>query len=141
MRQQLVFGLTWLVATALATAVGFAATTTVGDVIRDVGPLGVEFRAPPPAVDDQAGVPHQRTFETPEVIVNAECAGRAARLLDVRPLDGWRVTETEPGPDEDVDVELEGDGPATLRLEIYCGADGWPRPIIEWRPPGPTTGG
>ena len=140
-RQRLAFVVTWLAATALATAVGFAATTTVGDVIRDAGPLGVEFHASHPAVDAPVGLPHHRTFETPAAVVSAECTGRAARLLDVRPLDGWRITDSELGPDEDVDVDLTGAGPTTLHFEIYCGADGWPRPVIEWRPSDPPTGG
>jgi hypothetical protein len=73
MGQRSVFVVTWLAGTALATAVGFAAITTVGDMIRDAGPLGVEFRAPPPAIDAPVGLPHQRTFETPEAVVSAEC--------------------------------------------------------------------
>lgn len=127
----MVLVLTWIVATAVATAIGFAATTTVGDAIRDAGPVGSGFRAPDDASDRAGSEPRRQTFEVDGVRVTAECVGRAARLLAVDAAAPWTVVETDAGPDEDVHATLDGGAPTTLRIEIYCSGVGEPRPVVE----------
>jgi hypothetical protein len=131
MRQRVVLVLTWVIATTVATAIGFAATNTVGDAIRDAGPVGTEFRIPDHASDRAGSVARRQTFEVDQVRVTAECVGRAARLVAVQPAPPWTISESDAGPDEDVNVTLDGNAPTTLRIEIYCSGAGEPRPVVE----------
>ncbi|MGQ0573263.1 MAG: hypothetical protein ACT4RN_03545 [Pseudonocardia sp.] len=132
MRQTTVYLLTWLAATVVATGVGFAATTTVGDVLRGSGPVGAEFRTAPSAGDEQAPA-RIETFVVERVRMAVECTGRPARLLEVAVPPELVVTDTDEGPDEDVHVRVSDGTSTELRIEVYCSADGRPRPVVERR--------
>ncbi len=127
-RQGIVMALTWLLATAVATSVGFLAIATVGDVLRGAGPLGESFASPtaePPVGPD---TPVERTLRTEHVELVARCEGRVAMLLDVRPVAPWELVASELGPDEDVEAVLGSDR-GRVRVEVYCN-DGEPREVV-----------
>lgn len=133
MRPRVVYVLTWAVATAAATGIGFVATTTVGDVLRGTGPLGPDFRAAPPFASEVAEAsvfPLVATFTFEQGTLTARCTGSTAQLVDVRPAPGWTLTDSEPGPDEDIDVDLAGAGSGyVVHIEVYCN-EGEPRPVV-----------
>lgn len=130
MRQRVMYIVTWVAATAIATAIGFVATTTVGDVIRGSGPIGAEFRAGSPGTA-AAGPPRTAQLTVEGVRLRATCTGRTAQLLEYAPAPGLAVTDVEPGPDEDVDVVLVDRAGRELEIEIYCSAEGEPRPVVR----------
>lgn len=140
MRPRAMYIATWLAATAIATAIGFVATTTVGDVIRGAGPIGAEYHPDPPQPDQAGAQPRVAEFTLNDVVVRAQCIGRSATLLDVVPGPGLSVLGTEQGPDEDVDVELLTPEGTELEIEIYCSAEGEPRPVVKDRPAQTTPG-
>jgi hypothetical protein len=118
----------WTAVTCLATAIGFLAISTVGEVLRGSGPIGEDFSiaehsAPLPAR------PVTATLHHPLATLTAHCAGRAATLLGVEPAAGATVLDTDKGPDEDVHIDVT-DRVHTLRLEVYCNR-GQPRLVIE----------
>lgn len=132
MRQRVVLAATWLFATVVATAVGFTATTTVGDVLRGTGPLGPAYVAEntdsaPPTSTAQAPTV-RRTFVYPAVELVVECTDRAARMIRTSPAQGWTFLDQDDGPDEDVHVTVT-QGDARTIVEVYCN-EGEPRPVV-----------
>lgn len=131
-------GLVWVVATVLATTVGFTATHTVGDVIRGAGPVGPEYRPASdltPAQSAGPSDPRSKTFRYPAGQLTVQCERRVATLVDREPAPGWSVTDFESGPDEDIDVTFSRDRAAS-RIEVYCN-EGEPTPIVSRSPTGP----
>lgn len=131
MRPQLVLVMTWLVAVAVATGIGFFAIGVVGNVVRDRGPIGLapgELR--PPTLDTTAPGPAVReTFTYEQGALTAECTGSSAVLLEYTAAAGWTVVDPETGPDEDVDVTFVR-GPDRVEVEVYCN-EGRPRAVLE----------
>lgn len=120
--------LTWLLATAVATGVGFLAISTVGDVLRGAGPLGASFASPPATPEPSESRAVRAALATEHVQLVAECRGRVATLLEVEPLGRWQLRATEEGPDEDVEAVLARDG-HQVRVEVYCNR-GEPRLVL-----------
>lgn len=128
-RQRLLLVLTWLVATACATAVGFGATQLVGDVIRGAGPLGPSGEVPSATAPTAPVQVIERHERYPAVEVVVQCAGRTATMTAVQTTPGWRVVDQERGPDEDVDIEVAR-GSSTFSVEFYCNR-GAPQPVLR----------
>lgn len=132
MRPRMVLAVVWLIATAVATTVGFTATHTVGDVIGGTGPVGAEYRPvsePPSEHLTGSGSARTETFHFEVGRLTVRCEGHLTSLVAKRPAPGWRVTDSESGPDEDVDVSFTGGG-TTTRIEVYCN-EGTPRPVVS----------
>lgn len=115
----------WLVAAALAVAVGVLAVTSAGAGVRDRGWLGSavagadEGAATLTADPDAERV--RRTVEGEYGGLVVECRGAVAYGVDALPdtAAGWRVVSYEPGPDDDVDGVFAA-GPRSIEVEVFC---------------------
>lgn len=123
-RRVIRYAAAWLVAAAVAVAVGIFAVTSAGAGIRDRGPLGTGL----PAVEADATYtpdPEAKRVRTEVEDVYGtfvvECRGSVAYGVDARPdtAAGWRVVSYEPGPDDDVDAVF-ANGPRSIEVEIFC---------------------
>ncbi|WP_028644501.1 hypothetical protein [Nocardioides sp. URHA0020] len=115
--------LAWLVAAAVAVAVGVVAVSSVGASVRDRGPLGNDV----PDVDatEGAATPEpsaavvRRTVDGEFGSFAVECRGAVAYGRAAVPAAGWRVISYEQGPDDDVDAVFARGG-RSVELEVYC---------------------
>jgi hypothetical protein len=115
----------WTVAAALAVAVGVLAVTTVGDSLRDRGPLGnEEARADlrEEVVEPDESLPLvERTIREEFGELDVACRGAYALGIAVRPHEagGWETVSFESGPDDDVDAVFAHRG-RSIEIEVYC---------------------
>lgn len=117
------YALLWVLAAALAVAVGLVAVSTVGAGIRGRGPLGpavqpYEADTTPTPVDTSA--PGQsRTIRDFWGSFEVVCHGSYATGIRAVPAQGWRVVSYEAGPDDDVDAVFSR-AAKSVDLEVYC---------------------
>ena len=124
-RRVLGLSLGWLLAAALAVAVGVVAVTQVGASLRGRGPLGnevVRSELQERSVEVDPSLPLvERTIRDEFGEIDVACQGLYALGLDARPdrAAGWRVVSYETGPDDDVDAVFANKD-RSIELEVYC---------------------
>jgi hypothetical protein len=115
----------WLVAAALAVAVGVLAVTSLGASIRDRGPVVTEAVRDAqvdaegeltPAADATAV---RETFTDDFGSFAVECRDAVAYGLRVEPAAGWRTVSYDRGPDDDVDAVLARRA-ESVEIEVFC---------------------
>jgi hypothetical protein len=131
--------LAWLACAALSVTAGVLAVITVGDSLRDRGPLGNETIRNAELVDGQArpdpdapAVRDSIDGEWGEFVV--ECREVYAIGVEAMPdtASGWQTVSFEPGPDDDVDaVFVNGD--RSVELEIICHRGQPTIADLEWK--------
>ena len=120
----------WLLAAALAVAVGVLAVSTLGESIRDRGPIGDNELIRQADLDDGAstsptpapGTEAVRADITEEFgVLVVECRGVLAYGIDAQPDEaaGWRVVSFERGPDDDIDAVFARAG-SSIDIEVFC---------------------
>jgi hypothetical protein len=127
----------WVVAAALAVAVGFGAVRMVGAEVSDQAPaplstqdVGAQVRSvtPSPAVSGSrtpgprptrtGSAGSSRTVSLAGGTVAIRCTGTSAALLYATPADGYASEVKHRGPDK-VEVEFDGDR-GRSRVEARC---------------------
>ena len=115
----------WAAAATLAVVVGVLAVTTVGDSLRDRGPIGnevsrVELQEGGARPDPSAPLV-ERTLREEFGEFDVACRGAYALGTAVRPDEaaGWSVVSFDKGPDDDVDAVLANRG-RSIEIEVYC---------------------
>lgn len=128
----------WLVVAAAAVTVGVLAVGTVGDTIRDRGPLGNETIRNA-ELEEGSGSPSPGAARVRDVVSGkygefvAECRGVYAFGLEANPREaaGWRTVSYEQGPDDDVDAVFANRG-RSVDIEIFCNRGEPTVAEIEW---------
>ena len=124
-RRVLGLSLGWLLAAALAVAVGVVAVTQVGASLRGRGPLGnevVRSELQERSVEVDPSLPVvERTIRDEFGEIDVACQGLYALGLDARPdrAAGWRVVSYETGPDDDVDAVF-AKRDRSIEIEVFC---------------------
>jgi len=117
------YALAWLVAAALAVAVGVIAVSSVGASVRDRGPLGNEVpdadQVEGGSVPDPGATRVRRDIEGEFGTFVVECQGVVAYGIDAQTAPGWRTVSFESGPDDDVDAVFVR-GRRSIEIEVYC---------------------
>lgn len=115
----------WGLAAGLAVTVGLVAVTTVGDSLRDRGPIGNEVtrvEVQEGEAEPDPGLPLvERTLREEFGEFDVACRGAYALGTDVRPdtAAGWAVVSYDKGPDDDVDAVFANRG-RSVEIEVYC---------------------
>lgn len=113
----------WVLAAALAVAVGVTTTTLVGGSMRERGVIGSSDLVGRSEVDRVE--PDPRAAAVSEEIkgrfgvLPVTCRGFAATATAPRPAPGWRAVSFEQGPDDDVDAVFVS-GRRSIEVEVYC---------------------
>lgn len=126
----------WVAAAVAAVGIGVAAVTTLGDQIRDRGPLGdnelvrsqAAVNGRPMALDpSETRIEETFTDDFGDFVV--ACQGKYAIAVEARPdrPGGWRTISFETGPDDDIDAVFSN-GRRSQELEIYCNLG---RPVLS----------
>lgn len=135
MRQRAGFAVAWVVAAVVAVTVGVVAVSSVGERIRDRGPLGSNqlvrsagLETGPVTVDPDEPLVEE-TFADDFGEFDVACRGKFALGLAVRPdrSSGWSTISYETGPDDDVDAVFSN-GERSQELEVYCNLG---HPVLE----------
>jgi hypothetical protein len=108
MRRRIGYVLAWLIAAAVAIAIGIGAVSTVGASIRDRGPLGTE-------VVRDVGTTTQLPSPAPETAMRKDTITGDFGSFEV----GCRGVSYEPGPDEDVDAVFVNRD-RSVDVEVFC---------------------
>jgi hypothetical protein len=118
--------LAWVVAAVLAVVVGVTAVTSLGDQIRDRGPIGDNELVRDLALGAEGGTldpdepRFEKTFTYDFGSFTVACQGRFAVSVGApEPAPGWRTISYEQGPDDDIDAVFS-DGRRSQEIEIYC---------------------
>ena len=126
LRQGVGLTLAWVVAAVLAVVVGVTAVTSLGDQIRDRGPIGDNelVRDLGLGVDGASldpGKPRvEETFTYDFGALVVACQGRfAVSVAAPEPAPGWRTISYERGPDDDIDAVF-ANGRRSQEIEVYC---------------------
>jgi hypothetical protein len=116
----------WVVAVAVAIAVGLTAVDLVGASVSGRGPLGgeVDRNADKEGADvriDPSTSTERRTFDGGWGSFVVACRGVYALGEKATPnrAAGWQVFSYEKGPDDDVDA-IFTDGRRSIELEVFC---------------------
>lgn len=123
-RRPTLFAAGWLIAVALAVAVGVLTVTLLAASMKDRGPIGTVSEG------DPAGVPPSRLSPAPRTTVTeifqeefgefeVACEGVSASTVAVRPAPGWHEVSHETGPDDDVDAVF-ADGARKAEITVFC---------------------
>lgn len=120
------YAVAWSVAASVAVTVGVVSVTTMGDTIRDRGPLGNEV-ARLAELEEGEARPDPDDPRVTETIrgeygrFTVACQGAVAIGVAVRADEatGWRVVSYEPGPDDDVDAVFSNRR-RSVELEVFC---------------------
>ncbi|WP_370289789.1 hypothetical protein [Nocardioides sp.] len=113
----------WVLAAALAVAVGVTATTLVGGSLRERGVIGSSDLVGRAEIDRVE--PDPQAAAVSEEIAGrfgafpVTCRGFAATATAPRPAPGWRTVSFEQGPDDDVDAVFVS-GRRSIEIEVYC---------------------
>lgn len=127
MKGAVMYVLSWAVAVVLATAVGLAAVSTVGDALRGRGPLGGEVRPSErrPLLDtDAVVVSRDISGDFGTFVVSCQGVYAIGQQARADTTDGWRVVRFETGPDNDLDAVFSSRH-TQVDLEVFCN-DGEP---------------
>ena len=124
---QRVLGLSlgWLLAAALAVAIGLVAVTQVGASLRGRGPLGnevVRSELQERSAEVDPSLPQvERTIRDEFGEIDVACQGAFAIGLEVRPdeAQGWRTISFETDPDDDIDAVF-AKGDRSIEIEVFC---------------------
>jgi hypothetical protein len=124
-RRRLVgYAVAWSVAASVAVTVGVVSVTTMGDTIRDRGPLGNEVARLAELEEGEArpdpGDPRvTQRIEGEYGSFVVACQGAVALGVAADGAAGWRVVSYEPGPDDDVDAVFSNRR-RSVELEVFC---------------------
>ncbi len=120
--------LLWGLAAGVAIAVGLIAVTTVGDSLRDRGPLGNQGNETIRAEIQDGEVEPDTTLPLVEKTIREEfgeldvaCQGAYALGIAERSdrANGWSIVSFESGPDDDIDAVFANKG-RSIEIEVYC---------------------
>ena len=135
LRRRAGFAVAWVVAAVAAISVGIVAVSSLGDQIRDRGPLGSNElvrssgqETGPVTVDPDEPLVEE-TFADDFGELDVACRGKYALGIAARPdrAAGWRTISYEEGPDDDVDAVFSN-GRRSQELEVYCNLG---RPVLD----------
>ena len=116
--------LAWLVAAAIAVAIGVTAVSSVGASVRDRGPLGNEVlrsaeRVEGGSVPDPGATRISSSIEGTFGEFVVECRGVVAYGLSATTREGWHTVSYEAGPDDDVDAVF-ANRERSIEVDVYC---------------------